>query len=545
MFYLKLKGLVPCAIAACSTIYSCTNNDDLTVNNEQENQQAKTEISSKQFVDENLSEFATILSKLVASNKDVRAFLKTESLKEFDKNTDVLYYLVRDEQIGDKTFRDLLVEASSEEQISKIEKNVPLLNIYNVRVDPLGVYPENMDVEDNEIPVAVSMPDSTYLYFNGVKDCGLAKGDVPGFNLFVVGLNSRVDAKSITMDNDNCVRNKGNQQRATIKTVMFKSPNFDGREPNRSLRKSIAPPVNVFGNYAPAAYYFFNDEGNGINQKAFQRDYIYYGIRPDKPQGKLNGSISEYLAYIEINPNTYFTISDDKSENGDAYLLKYEHTQTSSSLTEDRLIDIFWSKGVYNFRFDIIKSTQNSSTTVYVPLKPCDIWDFHIEYEKTEATRWKHSKHTYKINPRKFTPKPVYYSNAIDLGKWDISKEALTRMIIISEEDREQETTVTYTYDVCKAKERNFSGNQKVNMGLSISEIINTFNLEQYISASANNTTTTTEKISVTTHTKTGSDPLGSVEVYFFDPIITSRNGNNYIMKTYNCGSVSFGIVAK
>ena len=307
MFNLRFKGLVPCAIAVCSAFYSCTNSDEAIVDDGQESQFGVFVNPSKQIVDENLSEFAGILSKVIANNKDVRVFLKNESLKEFDKNTDVLYYLVCDEQIGDKTFRELLVEVSSEEQISKIEKNVPLLNIYNVRVDPLEVFPENLDVEDNDIPIAVSLPDSTYLYFNGVREYGLAKGEVPGFNLFVVGLNSRVDAKSIAIANNNQIRNKRGLKRATSKTIMFKAPDFDGRESNRSIRKSaLFAPTSLFGNYARDAYSVYNENGSTIRQKAFQRDYIYYGLTPDNPRGRLNGSISEYLVYIMIDPNEYF-----------------------------------------------------------------------------------------------------------------------------------------------------------------------------------------------------------------------------------------------
>jgi hypothetical protein len=467
-------------------------------------------------------------------------------LEEFDKNTDVLYYLVSDELVGDKTFRELLVEASSEEEISKIERNVPLLNIYNVRVDALNVFPENLDVEDNEIPVAVSMPDSTYLYFDGAKDCGLAKGEVPGFNLFVVGLNACIDAKSISIANNDNYRTKDGLKRATAKTVMFKSPEFDGRESRRLLKDPVIAPTNVLGYKATAAQYFFYKDDNSIKQIAFQRDYIYYGIRPDQPKGSLNNSVSEYLAYIEIDPATYFKISDDKNEGADPYMYKEKgsYSQKRHPLSEAEQIDKFWTQGYYIFKFDIIKSTGSSSTSVYAILSPSEIWDFKINYEETKATRWRHSKHAYSIDVNKFEAKHVFL-NPIDLGKWHISNEALTRTIIISEEDAEQEITETHTYEVRKAKERNFKGNLKVNIGLKASDAVNLGNVEGGISAEANNNTTTAETVTVTTRRNAGSDPLGSVEVYFYDPIILKREGNDYILKTYTTGPVTFGIVAK
>lgn len=76
-----------------------------------------------------LSEFATILSKAIYNNMDVRKFIKENALKRFDENYDVLYYSVKDESINDKSFRDILIDYSSEKEIKEIERNVPLLNI--------------------------------------------------------------------------------------------------------------------------------------------------------------------------------------------------------------------------------------------------------------------------------------------------------------------------------------------------------------------------------------------------------------------------------
>lgn len=61
--------------------------------------------------------FAQILSAATFDNKDVREFLKTEALKKFDKNYDILYLAVKDEMIGDLTFRQTLASYSSEEAI--------------------------------------------------------------------------------------------------------------------------------------------------------------------------------------------------------------------------------------------------------------------------------------------------------------------------------------------------------------------------------------------------------------------------------------------
>lgn len=82
------------------------------------NQSATESVSEKKTL---LSNFAEVLSKVIYDRQDVREFLKSEAIKQFDKNYDVLYVLVKDKMIGGSTFRDILVEYSSEDEIAHIE----------------------------------------------------------------------------------------------------------------------------------------------------------------------------------------------------------------------------------------------------------------------------------------------------------------------------------------------------------------------------------------------------------------------------------------
>ena len=95
-----------------------------------------------------LVQFAEVLSKAVYEREDVRAFLKKESLKQFDKNYDVLYELVKEETINGKSFRDILVSYSSDKIIREIETNVSLLNILVPKIALFKVEPENLNTED-------------------------------------------------------------------------------------------------------------------------------------------------------------------------------------------------------------------------------------------------------------------------------------------------------------------------------------------------------------------------------------------------------------
>lgn len=60
--------------------------------------------------DEALESFAIILSKAVYNHKEARELLKSEASKYFDKNSDVLYAIVKHMPVGQKSFREILLE---------------------------------------------------------------------------------------------------------------------------------------------------------------------------------------------------------------------------------------------------------------------------------------------------------------------------------------------------------------------------------------------------------------------------------------------------
>ena len=120
-------------------------------------------LADKNETEKYLVQFAKVLSKATYDRRDVRAFLKKEAVKQFDKNYDVLYELAKDEMINGETFREILVSYSSEEEMQEIEANVPLLNILVAKVAMFNVKPEELNLEDKEIPVAVSRKSVTSL----------------------------------------------------------------------------------------------------------------------------------------------------------------------------------------------------------------------------------------------------------------------------------------------------------------------------------------------------------------------------------------------
>ncbi len=513
---------------------ACSNDDFIDIN--KKNATPKVEVKNKK---ETISKFASILSKAVYNNKQVRQFLKNEAIKQFDRNYDVLYYLVKNKDVDGRTFRDILISYSSESIIEKIEREIPLLNILIPKIGLFNIFPEQMNVSDNEIPVAISKEDSNELYVNGNKEITLRKGEIPNFHVIVVNENSRVIIPEPI--------HKRGVKNAIETKIQFKSPNYDGEKYKQKLQPNFyVDETELPSKVKKAALNFYKDDGS-IYQKAFQRDFLYYGITPSKREGKINYTTSEYISFIRINPKTYFKIADQREKgvhNNDPYIQKYKTRKRKRPLTKFELLDRFWTKGSFDFRFEITTSTKGQPHIVYIPLRPDEIWDFNLDVHYRHSTTFRHSKYTYRIDPNKFTSKDIYLAdNTINLGKWDISEEALFRYVTISEEDESAEITETYTYDMSMALKKNFKGSTKVGIGLKSTGSIGS-------ETEVNETTTTRETKTYTIKRKQKSDPLGVVKIYFYEPIINnywmgSMRRMFYDIHTYNTGYVTFGIMVK
>lgn len=512
--------------ALMAMISSCTESDDLFADVTK-----KSEVVQDVCCNEKcLEHFAKILSKVVYERKDVRHFLKMETIKQFDCNYDVLYLLIKNKLINGESFEDILISYSSQEEMKEIEKKIPLLNILLPEISFFDIKAENLNEDDKEIPVSVSKNSETILYLKGKECVRLKKGEVPDFHVFVVNENSRVQISQ-------------NKTRAgNGLDIKFKSPNF-----NRALWTKKKPATRSIpaGNYIPGqkeleAYSYFNKDDGSICQKAFQRDYIYYGITPQKQEGHLNNSVTEYIHFIEINPNAYFKISDQDTKtsiNDDPHIVESVTSHKKTQLTKEALIDRMWTKGAYDLKFEIIRSTSERPIVLYIPVKPSDIWDFHIKVSRRHATMFRHKKYTYTINPYNFTSKRYYLNpKQASLGKWNISEESLFRFINIYEEDESITKSYSYKYESVRARSNKFNGDIKLGVGLSDKS-----KLEIGASDEISSSNTVKESKSVTITRTEESDDLGTTKIYFYDPILDEKD----VPHTYYSGIVEFGISVK
>ena len=145
--------------------------------------------------------FAKVLSKAVFQSEEVRTFLKSEALAQFDNDHDIFYPFVKDKIVtGDRTFRDVLLSyCNNEDELIQIEESLLLLNILVPDLTWIGEFSAaNWDIQDNEVVVICRDDDDNTLYENGESIGNLPLNEVPGFPCLVIKNNERLKVSNST-----------------------------------------------------------------------------------------------------------------------------------------------------------------------------------------------------------------------------------------------------------------------------------------------------------------------------------------------------------
>lgn len=536
IIYSKIKLLLISALVAFMT--ACSAYEEPLVDNAAALTTSKVNALPKsrsianddeQAKNEAIKKFAIILSKATYDHQEVRALLKDEASAYFDMNSDVLYALVKNESVGGRSFRTVLLEYISESELTDIEATVPLLNILVPKIPMFNISPENMDCSNKEIPVAFKGENGMELYINGQLEDVIGRGNLPAFHTIVVNENSRV--KKVSEPGSRGDLDEG---------ISFISPNYDARNSGTNASLDINYyDIDTGGYRAIQAFQYFKGYDNDKYSCALQRDFIYYGMTPDSERGSFNNAVREYLISFKVNPRSFFNISDQTTgENyADPSLVKNSVERHKKAKDLNELIEEMWSKGSYNFRFEVIYSNGSLPSTVYIPLYPHELWDFNISETFEKGGLFHRDSYYYKIDPTKFTAKRVLLDKKIPLDKWDLSSEGLERYIRIFEEDKSQTYKESWEFDVTKMNSTKISGSVKIGLGTDI--------VSGNVSTESSSSTTTKNARKVEITRQEEDDALGTIKVYFYDPIVEAQYGlQQFILHEYTTGVVSFTLTA-
>ncbi|WP_455668921.1 hypothetical protein [Phocaeicola sp.] len=477
--------------------------------------------------------FAKLLSQAASNSIEVRSFLKEEALARFDNDYDIFYPLVKDKIVsGNKSFRDILLSyCKDENELAQIECSQLLLNIL---IPDLSLFwdfnAKTWDINGTEVSVLCRDDENDTLYENGENIGSLPKGEIPGFPCLVVKNNERLKVTN------------ANTRSGEI-TYEFIDEVFDGTKNAPQARHSDFDidfqPTEDLGKYVakseimPSIVKAWEEFKNVPN--AYQRDYIYYGITKANTPGTLNRNIREKLYRFRINADAFGKIADsDQDPKLDT------PSQPKRYLDNAEILKRIWTDGEFDFRFkSYIASEDGKDAMEHVlpfSVNPRDVFSIkkvHVHHKN--STMFRQSKNFYSVDVENLESKWIYpeklsgknYNAQVFVLPWDLYSKSLVIHLFAEEfdldqtEERSRTVVNEFTNKIDFSVEGgNGSAGKKVNLTAKLG-----------YGFSHTKTTTSTTKIT-TTH---GSDDLGTLSFFFYDPIIKAEaNGTYELYSAYN-----------
>ncbi len=507
-----------------SALFACTNEID-EMSSSSKNNQPVVE-SAKMDVNEAQKEFAKLLSKVVYNDIDIRRFLKDEAVRQFDKDYDVFYPLVKNKIVSkDKTFREILLSYCEDEtELSMIENTLPLLNILIPDLTIVSDFnADTWDVSDNEIPVSYTMKGTgNVLYANGDSIITLKSGEIPGFPILVIKNNERMKVSG--------QKSRSGELNYEFVDDVFKaeSPQSRGTHYDENVEPNEAECYLKPSELNPKLIQAWNEKV----PNACQRDYIYYNMSKANPsRGILDIYIREKLLKFKIEPSYLDRLSSDSD--GDPKF-KTDFRKEKAPMSVQELYDNLWTDGSFEFYFDVYIGTPSGTKTqrIICSAKARDVFalkKIHVNY--IHSTAFRHSKYIYSASKNDLIPKWIYPENAkikseLFTAPWDLSSQSITITIFAYEYDPDTTSEKTIQVGEEFAGGANFSidsiGGFPIKLG---------FNVSNKTSHSYTLKVTTTES----------SDDLGTLNLNYVDPVIKDDKDKN--SKGYEIYTVSSGVL--
>jgi hypothetical protein len=431
--------------------------------------------------------FAKTLAKALKNELGLRIILKEEALKEFDKDYDVLYQMIKNKLVREnKTVSELLKDyAENAQEFELIESTLPLLTIFVPELPDFSAQKWNVNqdipavavglVKDNNIPV---------FDFSG-KLIDIPNGAIPAFPVITVKQNERV---SLNNNKSNAKSFHKNEQFDFI----FIDEAFNNINNNQKRTGIITPtsidPRNVEAYYA------------GVE---WQRDYIYYGLTPNNPIGKFKNNYSEFITsfkFLDVSA-ALNKISDQQGE-------VYKFFAPTN---------VFLLEGNYEFRVSIIINSKNglgNQITKIFSAKTSDLLGFKL---KRSAIGFYYVESVFGKE----------YNPNIEILPWDLQNYGTAWKFIFYEYDLDQEITETFentsTFAVNFGYDATFEDSVKQGVKFGASAGV-------------------TERRVYSVKTTLTSDFLGEATLTFDQPVITniqnSSTGNIFTTREITTGNL-------
>lgn len=415
--------------------------------------------------------FATILAKAI-NNDEIKQFIKEESLKEVDKDYDVIYHLIKNKKINNSlTFKDALAQyCTNSHYLDSITNNDPALTISIPYINS-SINAKVWDIHQKPLVVYKSStltPDDKYL--EQIDDLG----NTSNIERFISPNNITLIVKS---------NERLNKERpAVTKSQPLGISNEDGifayfideEYNNLNIQTKASEVIDKYPNTHTPMFLPRNDK----NLYAFfhnienQRNYVYYNINPSKGilDGEYDYNYSEFLTHIFMNDmNSYDQIADKSDPRGD------------------------WSDGNLEIYIDISLNQKDGGS---LPLRKI----LNIPVEKLYNYR----------DGKPYKNTLIYHlDKPLELFSWDGNEYGESYKVTITEHD--DGTEITNTDEVSTVFTNEYKTSTEQGDG------------KHKDTSSQGHTDTNTVKNTFTIKTTNNSDELGEFMVYFREKIYTDK----------------------
>lgn len=475
-----------------------------------------------------MEDFSIIMSKALYSSPQLRAAVKQAALEQFDNDYDILYARIKETKISNgKDFRDCLLEFTSEETLTAIERSLPLLTMYIpdlTWLDKDAFNIDKWDVDSEEIVV-------TY------RDNGLCK-KVFADGLLVEELEPGAfpACATVIVKNNERLRYRRGTKSGEIE-YSFTYDEFDGAKNNTKYWHPFDPevsyqyytlsstsdslPANLLPNSSSFAVDAFNNLKN--TPAASQRDYCYYNMTPSQPSGTYNTNVLDRLFRFKVNGSSLYSICDTE---GDGGLTTFEHSGSKYGANE--MLSAVWADGNLEIVMRIYNSSHPKGYLDYpFNVRPQDIFQISrikIEFWHSTAVKW-YQSWRYSVPNTSVRSKWYYPSSNVYLPSWNLYDNPYMMSFSFFEQDASEEVTNTITLTEKYTNKQDFNAElEKIKWGVSTSE---------------ESTVTKT----ITTTRKAGSDSLGELSWEYTNPYLLSTYEGGYTLFSKSNGSITICVL--
>lgn len=471
-------------------------------------------------------EFSIALAKALASNADLRDFIKKEALKKFDNDYDILYQMVKDQKVGGKIFKDIIAEQyDKKENLEALERLYPTLTIFvpELPMDSFSAEKWNSRTEIPQVAYTLDTTNDTPIVNEKGEEYFLEAKYTPSFPIVVVKENERVKISTNNSIRNNAIASNSpaiiqdNVLKGSSYNFEFLDDAFNGNKSNKIMKSASKIQSGAFVNSSGSfdskiqqAYEIYK------NTDGWQRDYIYYDITPGQQRGQFKYDYQEFITSFKMNSSSGLNTISDQS--GDPVLNERWSEKGRDGFTSP------WKGGQFEFRINVLINANNglgSSIVKYFVCKPEELFDTvyeHVRIKPFQLMVWE---------LRSVSPKKLELNN-VPLFNWDLNQYASSIKISIEEVDLTEEETRTDTRSVKFA----------TNFGIDpTSGFLKKIGLKFGSSLERNESSTVSYKV-----TKS-SDQLGDVIVNFADKVITGFDGVSYFgRENYSSGQYTITV---